>query len=183
MSVNGGEPKAIDQNSYEQRNPSFSRDGRWIYFNSNRGGLVQIWRRRVDGSGQPECVTARRGYDAAESRDGSVYFLPAMAEPGIWYISRNTRAEQILLPTITFLVRRQWDMVNDNLYFLGNDAQSHTLLRLRKGAANAESVMQLDNEVIPGVNAIAVSPDERFLVYAYPEAMRSDLMAIATTER
>lgn len=35
----------------------YSPDGRWIYFNSNRSGTMQIWRMRPDGS-QPEQLTS-----------------------------------------------------------------------------------------------------------------------------
>ncbi len=37
--------------------PEYSPDGRFIYFNSERSGSMQIWRMRPDGSGQ-ETVTA-----------------------------------------------------------------------------------------------------------------------------
>jgi TolB protein len=36
--------------------PEFSPDGQWIYFNSTRSGLMQLWRMRPDGS-QQEMVT------------------------------------------------------------------------------------------------------------------------------
>ena len=34
--------------------PEFTPDGQWIYFNSTRTGLMQIWRMRPDGSGQEQ---------------------------------------------------------------------------------------------------------------------------------
>ncbi len=34
--------------------PEFSPDGQWIYFNSSRSGLMQLWRMRPDGSGQEQ---------------------------------------------------------------------------------------------------------------------------------
>ena len=36
--------------------PEYSPDGKWIYFNSDRTGLMQIWRMRPDGT-EPEQVT------------------------------------------------------------------------------------------------------------------------------
>ena len=36
--------------------PEYSPDGKWIYFNSDRTGLMQIWRMRADGT-EPEQVT------------------------------------------------------------------------------------------------------------------------------
>lgn len=34
--------------------PEFTPDGQWIYYNSTRSGLMQIWRMRPDGSGQEQ---------------------------------------------------------------------------------------------------------------------------------
>ena len=34
--------------------PEFSRDGQWIWFNSTRGGTMQLWKMRADGSQQQQ---------------------------------------------------------------------------------------------------------------------------------
>ncbi|HKI86182.1 MAG TPA: LpqB family beta-propeller domain-containing protein, partial [Thermoanaerobaculia bacterium] len=51
--------------------PAWSRDGRFIYFASSRGGTVNIWKVAATG-GQPEQITAGEGDDADldVSRDG-----------------------------------------------------------------------------------------------------------------
>lgn len=36
--------------------PEYSPDGRWIYFNSTRTGLMQLWRMKPDGSGQEQVM-------------------------------------------------------------------------------------------------------------------------------
>ena len=38
--------------------PEFSPDGQWIYFNSTRTGLMQLWRIRPDGSAQERVLTS-----------------------------------------------------------------------------------------------------------------------------
>lgn len=34
--------------------PEFSRDGKWIYYNGNQSGTMQIWRMKPDGSGREQ---------------------------------------------------------------------------------------------------------------------------------
>ena len=34
--------------------PEYTRDGKYIYFNSSRSGLMQIWRMAPDGSNQEQ---------------------------------------------------------------------------------------------------------------------------------
>jgi len=53
--------------------PSFSRDGKWIYFASERTGEWQVWKTsRRDGSERQ--VTFQGGFAALESTDGYIYY-------------------------------------------------------------------------------------------------------------
>ena len=54
--ADGGAEKALTAGSGISDDPDYSADGKWIYFNSDRGGSMQIWKMRPDGSG-PEQVT------------------------------------------------------------------------------------------------------------------------------
>jgi eukaryotic-like serine/threonine-protein kinase len=55
--------------------PSWSRDGKWIYFGSNRTGRPEVWRVPAAG-GAAEQVTTTGGEYAFESWDGqTVYYL------------------------------------------------------------------------------------------------------------
>jgi Tol biopolymer transport system component len=49
--VEGGTEKALTTGSGISDDPDYSADGQWIYFNSDRGGSMQIWKMRPDGSG------------------------------------------------------------------------------------------------------------------------------------
>ncbi len=55
--------------------PSWSRDGTWLYFGSNRSGRPEVWRALVAG-GDVEQVTTTGGEYAFESWDGkTLYYL------------------------------------------------------------------------------------------------------------
>jgi len=59
---------------------SWSRDGRWIYFSSDRTGRREIWRLAVDGSSEQQ-VTREGGYFPFESWDGRTLFYKRMEHP------------------------------------------------------------------------------------------------------
>jgi Tol biopolymer transport system component len=46
----GGDEKRLTLAEGRNDGPDYSPDGAWIYFNSDRSGLMQIWRIRPDGS-------------------------------------------------------------------------------------------------------------------------------------
>lgn len=56
ISTNGGEEIRLTSEGSLSDGPEFTPDGQWIYYNSTRSGLMQLWRMRPDGS-QQEQVT------------------------------------------------------------------------------------------------------------------------------
>jgi TolB protein len=52
--VTGGEEKRLTDADGLDDGPEYSPDGKYIYFNSNRTGSMQIWRMNPDGSGQEQ---------------------------------------------------------------------------------------------------------------------------------
>ena len=76
-------------------NPTFSADGRWILFTSERNGSADIYRVRPDGSGL-EQLTDSPSYDdqAALSADGRTLAFVSSRQGGtanIWLLNRATR--------------------------------------------------------------------------------------------
>lgn len=62
--------------------PSFSRDGKWIYFASQQTGDWQVWKTSLDGSEVQ--VTFHGGFAALESTDGYIYYSKSRySEPEI----------------------------------------------------------------------------------------------------
>ncbi len=175
----GAEPRLLEENTWEERNPSFSRDGQWVYFNSNRGGLVQIWKRRADGSGPAVRVTRHRGYDAAESADGGeLYFLPALSEPGIWRAPADGSGEEALLATLPYFARRHWDVAGGRIYFVGHNSEPRTLFRYDPRRQELVQVARLEHDLLADTNGLTVSPDEQWVVISRADILRSDLIAV-----
>jgi TolB protein len=50
----GGEEKRLTKAPGLDDGPAYSPDGLWIYFNSERTGLMKIWRMKTDGSNQEQ---------------------------------------------------------------------------------------------------------------------------------
>lgn len=74
--VTGGEERCLTDGGFND-GPEYSPDGNYIWFNSTRSGLMQIWRMRQDGSEQTQMTrTERNNWFAHPSPDGKkVVFL------------------------------------------------------------------------------------------------------------
>ena len=57
ISVDGGEEIRLTNTPGLSDGPEFSPDGKYIYFNSTRTGLMQLWRMKPDGSGQEQLTS------------------------------------------------------------------------------------------------------------------------------
>ena len=67
--------------------PSWSRDGKWIYYTSNTSGQFEIWKLPSDSgpSARPTKVTNGGGFEAFESPDGQfLYYTKAPNIDGLW---------------------------------------------------------------------------------------------------
>ena len=73
----GGKPARVTNDAATEVSPSWSPNGRYLYFSSDRSGPLNLWRVQIDGStggarGAPEAVTAPNvnAVHASLSRDG-----------------------------------------------------------------------------------------------------------------
>jgi serine/threonine protein kinase len=89
IAAGGGEPvRVTDDNSYNW-SPAWSPDGRFLYFASDRGGTMNLWRLPIDEStgkvqGEPEGVTTSSQWNGALrlAQDGRIVY-PALDERSV----------------------------------------------------------------------------------------------------
>jgi Tol biopolymer transport system component len=74
IAADGGSPSRLTAEPGDEYLPSWSRDGRWIYFASDRAGGADVWRIPATG-GSEERLTHGGGGLAYESADGKTLFF------------------------------------------------------------------------------------------------------------
>jgi hypothetical protein len=95
--------------------PSWSRDGRWVYFSSTRGRSSKIW--RIPASGwEAAPVTRNGGFEALESGNSrALYYVKNRQEAGLWRTLPNGGSEA---PVCRSVREGTWTIAGDAIYFI-----------------------------------------------------------------
>ena len=111
--VAGGEARLITVDDFENRCPSWSGDGKWIYFASTRAGKFQVWKTPAQG-GITVQLTQRGGHAALEAPDGKhiFYAKTAQAYPEIWQADVNGGSERLLSRDVRPVMWAAWAVVD-----------------------------------------------------------------------
>jgi eukaryotic-like serine/threonine-protein kinase len=99
----GGEPRSVTNDAAVDWNPVWSPDGQYLYFVSDRGGSINIWRVRVDeGSGNalgnPEPITTPSPFSVHLSfaRDGTRLAYSSIVEKwNVQKVAFNPSSERV----------------------------------------------------------------------------------------
>jgi len=100
----------------EGRVPSFSRDGKWIYFASDRHDDWQVWKIHRRG-GNAVQVTRKGGFAALESSDGYLYYAKSGWKPEIRRIPVAGGEESLVSSQVRPLTWSSWTVTQKGILF------------------------------------------------------------------
>ena len=173
----GGPPRKLTSEPSNEVVPSWSRDGRWIYFASDRTGGWEVWKMPSTG-GSAVQVTRHGGFAAFESPDGRfLYYAKGLTVPGLWRIPINGGEEIELISSLEAGYWGYWAVVENGIYYLDTttkpgiaffDITTHRTTR----------VFDLENRAARQDPGLAVSPDQRTILYTQLDASYSDIILV-----
>ncbi|MGD0267828.1 MAG: winged helix-turn-helix domain-containing protein [Candidatus Sulfotelmatobacter sp.] len=179
LGADGSPPRRLRDDTSDDGVASWSHDGRWLYFASNRTGKWQVWKRRVEG-GEPEQITKDGGFAAFESPDGKSIYYAKFNEGGIFQVAVDGGAE---IKVVSEPSGGNWGYFavgRDGLYFLGDTG---TPAKQRPGfkyfdfATKKITVMgDMEKSPYEGAPGLSVSPDGKYLLYVQLDEARNNLM-------
>lgn len=182
ISADGGEPRRLTLDDSFNRVPTWSRDGKWIYFSSTRTDRREVWRLPAEG-GLAVQMTFAKGHVSEESPDGRVlYYDKGLRPPGLWQ-TRLPKGGEEHLPEFDDIVPRFWRVVSDGVIFLAATAKDpdEPKWELRRFKADTREVTVLASVTVPvniSAAGFAVSPDEKSLLLPSLDRNDQDLMLV-----
>lgn len=169
---NGGKPSRLTTSDANEYRPSWSHDGKWIYYCSTRTGQPQIWKMPAAGGAEIQ-ITKLGGSVAFESFDGKDIYYSKGNE--LWKIPVQGGAEVRVLESL-FL--NSFAPVKRGLYFLEASQPSDLNPQLKFLDVATHAVTTVAAIPGPVSQEISVSPDERWLFFNKFDQISSELMLI-----
>jgi Tol biopolymer transport system component len=189
VNASGGPTRRVTTAPSPDTRPSWSRDGRWIYFASHRSGQWQVW--KVPSEGEEEAsarqVTRGGGYSSIESPDGEhLYFsrrrsVPQDPENAIWRIPVEGGDEEVVIESVASS-DTNWDVTTEGIYFVdrheASTSQAHWVVNfLRFDQRRSREVATLRYPPRLDGPALSVSSDGRWILVSQMQE-ESDLMLV-----
>jgi Tol biopolymer transport system component len=170
VDAEGRNLQALTDGEYENSVPSFSRDGKSIYFGSMRSGNWQLWKQSFDG-GKAFQITQHGGFTAFESYDGKTLYHTKREEEGIWSIPMSGGAET----RVTAAPRRgfwgHWAVCETGLYLLDNDILPRPTIEFYNFKTRKLTlVIRLEESAQAGNPSLDASRDGRIVLYVQYQA-------------
>jgi dipeptidyl aminopeptidase/acylaminoacyl peptidase len=161
--------------------PSWSRNGRWVYFASNRGGrLMHIWKVAVqDGVADYRSaaqVTKMVSYAAFEAFDGRLLFYADPPRPGIWTASPDGNRETALWKGPGPDQWSNWALSQEGMYFLGPAQPGPAIEFLDFKTQLVSHIGKLERQAFYG---FALAPDGESLIYSQQDHNEREILIMS----
>jgi Tol biopolymer transport system component/DNA-binding winged helix-turn-helix (wHTH) protein len=179
LSADGGPPRRLADDIADDGVASWSHDGHWLYFASNRSGKWQVWKRTIEG-GQPVQITKDGGFAAFESPDGKSIYYAKFNEGGIFQVAVDGGPENKVVSEPPGNYWGYFVVGRDGLYFLGDTGtpgKRHAGFKFFDFATHKITLMgDMEKSPYEGAPGLSVSPDGKYLLYVQLDEARNNLM-------
>jgi Tol biopolymer transport system component/DNA-binding winged helix-turn-helix (wHTH) protein len=146
--------------------PSWSRDGKSIYFTSNRTGTWQVFKHSLATGGEVQ-LTRNGGFYPFESFDEKTIYFSRFDQAGIWSLPVSGGAESLVIadkPQVGYW--GHWAITTAGLYFLNMDAEPGPRIEFYNfGTRRISPVLKLQRRPPRLQPSLGATPDGRTLYY------------------
>lgn len=169
--------KRLTNHPSSDYNPTWSSDGKYAYFTSDRTGRFQIWRIEIE-TGNVKQITMDGGHRAIEV-DGKRLFFAKKHIDGLYELDLTAAKsqERLITERLSALDWRNWDLIGKRLYYIERKNQKNALLRRVDLATGADEVIRTMNNV-PLESGLSVTSDETSAYVTTIISAEADLMLL-----
>ena len=167
----GGLPLRLTNDRVHDSAPSWSRDGKWIYFASNRDGKYQIWKIPPQANATPIRVTRNGGFASIESWDGKTLYYTQRVANGIWKMPVEGGEEKQIISDLN--TWGDFDVTRDGIVLIASKPYEIRFYSFVTGKTTL--VAALPRRPAFG---LTVSPADGSIVYTLIDQESSEIMMV-----
>jgi len=176
INANGGSPKRLTS-SAESENPSWSKDGRWIYFNLRAVSPIPIQKILAERGSVAHVISG--GYAPTESPDGKfIYAIGGNNGKGMVLVRIPVEGGEVKQVFDSLRGQGNYVVVDDGIYFIPqhDPAKGYSIQFLDTVTGRIRRVVELGK--YPDMFDLSISPDRRLALYTQLDQCGSDLMLV-----
>jgi dipeptidyl aminopeptidase/acylaminoacyl peptidase len=176
INLASGDVKRLTTGPGNKIQARWSQDGRSLYYSCDAGGTFQIWKMSSEG-GRAWRISDMLAYRAEESWDGKTLYLAQ--HTSLWSVGLGDRAHDKpvqLLDDLSYSLN--FAVTHSGIYYLSaaSSGALHSTVKFFDPATRVgRTVQDIDKRWWFG---LALSPDERSLLYSVRDADGSDLVMV-----
>jgi hypothetical protein len=162
---------AVIADQYENFVPRWTRDGRSIYFTSNRSGDWQLWKLDL-ASGQKTRITDQGGLSPFESFDGAMLYYSKRESGGIFRRPLAGGPEIRVTDGLHFRYWGAFAVTENGIYYLDSEATPRpTIYYLDLRTGRSTPVLPVERMPLPDEPILTATRDGRILLVTELDAV------------
>jgi Tol biopolymer transport system component/DNA-binding winged helix-turn-helix (wHTH) protein len=175
IEVGSGVIRRLTDSPEDEAETRWSRDGRWIFYSSNKTGRFELYKMPAEGGAPPLQITRGGGQNPVESPDGRfLYYAKNGDSPtSLCRVPIQGGREEKLLDGLSYSLN--FVISGERLYLLslGEKPQTSRLEIYNLRTRTRKRLLALNK---PWYYGMALSPDRRRLSYTVVDSQGSNLM-------
>jgi dipeptidyl aminopeptidase/acylaminoacyl peptidase len=173
VTADGGPPKRFLTGTTNASNPSWSADGQWIYFNTERPD--SIWKIPVEGGAAIRLTSEGESRSwPQESADGKrVFFFRVAGGHGQAWTASVSGGDERFVPGTTDV---QWLPARNGIYIINGSPRHFSLNHFDFVTQQAHKIANLPG--LFGIGAPAISSDGRTFLFTGLEHGEGDIVLV-----
>jgi Tol biopolymer transport system component len=175
--TDGGDAKLFQEDRWDNMMPSWSGDGRFIYFVSRRDNNLLLLFKKQLNDGAVTQLAHRSGGEGLEAPGRNTVFF-SDGKNGIWQVS-TAGGDEIPLPGLEHVRhRRYFAATRRGLYFLQQDSPPWFIGLYDYASHTISRIAEIQKQPLFNTPSLAVSPDGRWIIYGQLDDGGSDILMV-----
>ncbi len=161
--------------------PTWSSDGRSIYFRRGENGRFHVFKIPAHGGSAVQAIASAAAVAREAPQGADLYFV--RSDGGIWRRSVAGGAETLVIPDFKLSMPGYWTVVSDGIYYVAEERHpdqtvSYRLRFFDFARRRTASVGTLAGILDDWVGGLTVSPDRRILLYSQRAYQTREVMLV-----